>query len=483
MMMRSRLGLLGISLFAFTACLDVTIVNTALPSLQQFFAIPVVELQWATNIFTMVVSMMLIAAGKLGDRLGRKRVLYVGALFFGVGAAGAGMSREFSLFLFFRALQAIGASGAFVLSAALIGDLFEGKRRLRAIAVYGVVTGAGLMLGPAIGGVLIALLSWRWVFWINLPLIGAGFLLCWPGLHRVHSPLSSAKIDWIGFALLVGGLGGVLHGVIGGAEREWRSVTAWATLGGGIALLTGLVLRDLYRKCLKSWFWTAGAFAAVQNQLLRHFRYKHPRPFLALSIFKHRLISLAALSSALAGVGSSVFIFFDTLYLAEVRGLSAWEIGLMVAILPAGQGLFSILFPWLVQKCGLRGLLRMSIGSGIASAVLHRLLMGAETPMWLLLVPFALIGATWGITGPSMIGAVHEELAAKESGEAVGTLSTVWNVVGALLLAATAALFHAAVEARGFLGALQRSMDGIIAFAALICLLTIWNEKRGETSS
>jgi MFS family permease len=172
------IALFGVSLLAFTAFLDATIVNTALPFIQKALGANILQLQWIANIFTIILSMTMIAVGKLADHCGRKKIFYWGVILFAIAALGAGFSTAVAPLVFFRGLQALGASTIFITSAALLSDVFPEKERVRAISIYGGITGFGLMIGPFLGGILIGLFDWRWVFWINLPLIAIGLGLC-----------------------------------------------------------------------------------------------------------------------------------------------------------------------------------------------------------------------------------------------------------------------------------------------------------------
>jgi MFS family permease len=184
-------ALLGVSLLAFTGFLDATIVNTALPFIQTALKANILQLQWIANIFTIILSMTMIAMGKFADLWGRKKVFYFGVIIFSIAALGAGLSQTVEMLVFFRGLQALGASIIFVVSAALLSDIFPEHERVKAISIYGGVTGFGLMIGPFLGGILITILDWRWVFWINLPLIAVGLATCSFSLkdhpHEKHS--------------------------------------------------------------------------------------------------------------------------------------------------------------------------------------------------------------------------------------------------------------------------------------------------------
>ncbi len=438
-------ALLGVSLLAFTAFLDATIVDTVLPFIQTALQANILQLQWIANIFTIILSMTMIAVGKFADLWGRKRVFYCGVVIFGIAALGAGLSPSVEMLVFFRGLQALGASTVFVASAALLSDVFPERERVKAISIYGGVTGFGLMIGPFLGGVLVDLLNWRWVFWINLPLIAAGLAACSFSLKDYSREKHSVKIDWWGLIFLIFGLGSLMYGIIAGAQENWSSIAAWIFLGAGLVGLVLLIILDEYRK----------------------------NPLLDLHIFKDNLIVLAALSCALAGVVSTVFMFFDPLYLRILRGLSPLFIGLLIAVIPAAQALISFIFNQSVKWFGVANLLFISVIAAFLAVVLHRLIY-LDTPILFLILPFFLLGVNWGLSNASMITAVNQVVASREIGAAIGTISTIWNIVGSILLATSAAVFHSVEIHASFLPAFHSAINFNIAFAAIILAGTIW---------
>jgi EmrB/QacA subfamily drug resistance transporter len=437
-------ALLGVSLLAFTSYLDVTIVNTALPFIQTAFGVDVLHLQWVANIFTIILSMTMIATGKLADLWGKKRVFYWGVSFFAIAAFGAGISTSFDMLVAFRGLQALGASTVLVVSASLLTDVFPEKERVRAIGIYGGVTGFGLMIGPFLGGILVSLLGWRWVFWVNLPLIAIGLLGCSFSLRGVSQERHQTKVDWTGLFLLIFGLGTLMYGIVGGAESDWTSKWAWGSLGIGAIALIALVILDEKRKT----------------------------PLLDLPIFKKPLIVLASLSCSLAGVASTVFMFFDPLYLRNLRGLSPFLIGVMVAVIPAAQAIISFVFNRLVKHFGTMNLLFFSVIAAVCASILHRFIQ-EQTPLGFLIVPFFLLGINWGLSNAASITAINEVIAEKKISAAIGTIATIWNLVGSILLAFSTAAFHAVKEHGSFLDGFHGAIDLIIVFSVLVFFASI----------
>jgi len=445
-------ALLGVCLLAFTAFLDATIVNTALPFIQTALNANILQLQWIANIFTIVLSMTLIALGKFADLWGRKKIFYAGVFLFAIAAFGAGLSPNTEFLVLFRGMQSLGASAILVASTALLSNVFPEKERVRAISIYAGVTGFGLMIGPFLGGILISLLGWRWVFWINLPLIGIGLIACSFSL-KGHSPNKlSTRIDWMGLILLIFGLGSLLYGIISGAQTNWDSAGAWIWLGLGIIALIALLIID----------------SRSQNSLLD------------VHIFKKKLMILAALSCAFGGVVSTVFMFFDPLYLRVLRNLSPFLIGLLIAAIPAAQVIISFSFNRLERLFGTANLLFVSNSIAFLAVVLHRLFQ-METPLIFLVIPFFLLGINWGLSNAATMTAANQVIAIHEIGAAMGMIFTIWNLVGSILLAASTAVFHRTEVHTSFLPAFHSAIDFNIVFAAIVffgaCWVRIWLKK------
>lgn len=445
-------ALVGVCLLSFTAFLDFTIVNTALPFIQVALNADILQLQWIANIFPIILSMTMIATGKLADLFEPKYVFYTGVLLFAVAALGAGFSSTVWMLVLFRGLQALGAAVIFIVSATLISDVFPEKDRIHAISIYGGVTGFGLMIGPFLGGILIGLLSWKWVFWINIPLIAIGLSLCSFSLKGTSYEKHAVKIDWAGLFLLVFGLGALMYGIIEGAQTGWTSIVGWTFLVLGLASLCGLILLDK----------------------------KSKNPLLDLTIFRKKLIVLAAFSCSIAGIVSSVFMFFDPLYLRVVRDQSPYAIGLLIAAIPAAQAGMSFVFNRSVKLFGLPNLFLISVASAFISVVLHQFF-GENTPVLLLIFPFFLLGINWGLSNSAMITAVNEVISPQKIGEAIGTLATIWNIIGALFLAVSTAIFHASEVS--FLSGFHHMVYFNMSVVAIIFVLSIWTKMRIKARS
>lgn len=453
-MRRKNLALLGVALLLFTACFHFTGVGAALPFIQKTFQSDVLQLQWITSFFSVVMGMTMIAAGKLGDRFGRKQVLLLGSLLFGLASLGAGYSPSLEILMAFRVLQGIGASIIFIVSPALLSEVFPQSAQVRAISIYGAAMGLGLMLGPFVTGVLIEAFSWRWVFWINLPLILVALATSIFGLKGHASEKHRVRLDGWSLLLLTCGLGALMYGIITGAQSEWKSLASWGYLGTGSGVLLFLLILDMLRK----------------------------HPLLDLHIFKKQLIVLTTLSCAAAGIADTAFLFFDSLYLGNLRALSPLQVGLLVAVIPAAQVPVSFFFKSLLKWFGISTLLLLSVGIFGLSVILHQLI-ALHTPLLFLILPFGLLGVTWGLANVGYVTAVNQVIPARETGAALGTLATLWNLAGSLFLALSAAVFHAIELHSSFLPAFHGVVDFNTLFSVLLFVVAfgVWVQvKRKE---
>ncbi len=428
------LALIGISFLAFTAFLDFTGINAALPFIQKELSSNILQLQWVANISGLVLSSTMIAIGKCADRWGRKRIFYLGVLLFALGAIGSATSFTIEQLIFFRGIQGVGSSALFILSAALLTDVYPQDAYPKAAGIYGGITGVGLLVGPFFSGALIDLFSWRAFFWMTLPLLLIGWISSFFSLRSIDPERHPVKIPLFSLLLLTLGLASFIYGIV---------AADGAVILGGILCLALLLFLSLTQ----------------------------PHPLLDLKPFKNRMILLSFCSASIAGISSHVFLFFDPLYLENVRHLPAAAVGLFVVLIPLAQVPISFSFDFLLKKLGLANLFLISVGSGALAFFLHRLIQGG-TPLFLVAIPFLLLGIPWGVTNIGFITAINREIAPQRSAQSVGTVATAWNIIGALFLALSSVLFHK--NGPEFIPAFHAAIDLNIGFGALVLLLTLW---------
>lgn len=438
--MKKWFTLIGLSLLSFTVFLDYTIVTTALPFIKKDLNANVLQLQWVTNIFAMALSIFMIAAGKAGDLWGRKKVFYFAFVAFGVAAIAAANAHSIQWLIACRALQGFSAAIILTVGAALIPQTVAPEDHHQAIGIFSAINGAGLAIGPFLGGVLIALLNWRWVFWINIPIIIAGILLCAFTLKPDSRPDTKIKIDWLGVILLAIGLGCLIYGVILSEQVGWLNIWSWGNVVIGILAIILLL-------------W-------VENKV--------KQPLLDLTIFKNKLIVLAILFCISAAFISYVFVFFDSLYLQLMRKQGALVTGLSLLAIPMMQVAISLMFPRLTYRFGVSNLLFYGLIISCFTGVLH-MLFSPTISIFFILFTFILMGYTWGLANTGTLTVMSKSVSAEESGAAIGTVFTFWNLSGALALAVATVIFNRRETMTGFMS----GFHWMAGFSSLMMLLIL----------
>src|SRR3990167_6279625 len=178
---------IGIALLSFGCYLDYTIVNVALPTIQQQLHANLVTLQWVMNIYFLALCVLATVMGRCGDIYGRRRLFYTGVFIFAIASVLAGCAYNIHWLIIGRLLQGIGAAIVFPLGPSLLPQSFPEKDRGKAIAWFGSVGGIALALGPVLGGLIVSYFGWRWIFFINIPLIFLGFIFCFSVIQESKS--------------------------------------------------------------------------------------------------------------------------------------------------------------------------------------------------------------------------------------------------------------------------------------------------------
>jgi EmrB/QacA subfamily drug resistance transporter len=304
------LTLLVASLGAFMVLLDGSIVLVALPTIQSDLHAQLSDLQWTVDAYTLPFAALMLTAGTLGDRLGRKRVFLVGLVLFVIGSATCGFSTTFDVLIVGRVIQGLGAAGINTASLALLASTFpQPAERAKAIGIWTAVSGVALAAGPLVGGLLIQAFSWPAIFFINLPIGVAALALGIPRLVESSNP-DAKSIDRIGQVLVTSSLLCIVTGLIEGPSQGWGSGLIVGLFAGGAVLLI--------------------AFLAYETRA--------PEPLLPLTLFRKPSFSTACGSACLLGFIIVGVMFFMAQFFQEVQGTSALGAGLR--LLPLTLGIF-----------------------------------------------------------------------------------------------------------------------------------------------
>ena len=434
----------------FMVILDATVVNVALPTIQRHLSFSEQSLSWVLNAYTLMFGGFLLLGGRLADRLGRRRLFVVGIAVFSGASLICGLAQSEAMLLVARGAQGLG--GALVSPAALsiiLTTFAEGPERNRALAVWGAIAGAGGAIGLLLGGVMVEALTWRWVFFINVP-IGAALVALAPRIVPESRSGSVAR---------------------GGYDAEGAvSITL-----GTMALVFALIKAD-------SWGWASGrtlAGLAIAAALIATFvviERRHEEPLVPLGIFKIR--SLAASDAAMLVLAAALFgmFFFCTLYLQQVLGYSALKTGLLYmpfsVILIGGSATASRL----VDRFTPKPVLLTGLFISTAGFVLLTRVSGHGDYASHVLPAIVVLGAGLGLSFVPITISATNGVPASESGLASGLLNTTQQVGGALGLAILSSVSTSRVASALDSGspaslALTHGFKGAFIVAALLCAL------------
>ena len=320
---RVRLIFGALLLVLLLASLDQTIVSTALPTIVGDLG-GIEHLSWVVTAYLLSSTIAAPLYGKLGDLYGRKRLLQAAIVIFLIGSALCGIAQSMFQLIAFRALQGLGGGGLMVLTMAVVGDIVPPRERGRYQGLFGAVFGVSTVVGPLLGGFFVDRLSWRWIFYVNLP-IGAVALVVIATVFQARQAIERHRIDYLGTVVLAGALSGiVLFTSLGGTTYAWGSAPMVTTLAVGIALLV--------------------LFPFVEARAAE--------PILPLELFRNRVFTASSTVGLIVGLALFGSVTFVPLYLQVVKGHSPTESGLLMTPMMGGVLLSSIVSGNLISKFG-----------------------------------------------------------------------------------------------------------------------------------
>ncbi len=391
---RRRALVLAVNLGSFITILDISIVNVALPTMQAALRIDMAGLQWVVDAYALFLSAFMLSAGPLGDRYGRKRSWLAGVLLFTAGSALCGLADNLTALLIGRAVQ--GVAGALLVPGALslLTQAFpDPKERAQAIGIWASCNAISLIVGPMLGGVLVAHFSWQSIFLINLPVGALAIALgAWSITESAHP--EHAAFDPAGQALSVLWLGALTYGLIAAGEHGWAAPEAIAALA--IAVV-GLL-----------------AFLGVEHRAAR--------PILPLGLFRDAGFAITNFASFVLGFSAYSSLFFFSIYLQHVRGLSPLATGWQLAPQFAAAGLVSLVFGRLNLRFGLPRLMIAGFAF-IGAAMLGMTRFDLDTSYAVSGSLLVLLGLGTGLAVPSTSMAVMATVPRERSGMASATMN------------------------------------------------------------
>jgi len=336
------LAVLCVSLFVIV--MDNTIVNVALPTLARELDAGTSSLQWIVDAYTLVFAGLLLAAGGLGDRFGRKGALLAGLALFGAFSAAGAFASSTGQLISARAVMGVGAALIFPTTLAIVVNVFtEPRERAAAIGIWTAIAGVGVALGPISGGWLLEHFSWGSVFLVNVPVTVAGIVGTLVLVPRSRDP-RAPRLDLPGLALSIAGVTLLVWSLIEAPSHGWISATTIGGIAGAVALLSVFAWWEL----------------------------RTPAPLLDVHLFRNMRFTAASLAITLGFFALFGFIFLVTQYLQLVKGYSALQAGVRTLPFAIAMVVAAVSSPKVVQRIGTKvvvaaGLALMAGGFAIAS--------------------------------------------------------------------------------------------------------------------
>ncbi|MGG4343458.1 MFS transporter [Paenibacillus lautus] len=381
---------------------DVTVLNVALPTLSKELDAGTNELQWIMDSYLLVFSVLLLPAGSLGDRFGRKKMLFIGLIIFAITSLVAGFARTTDVLIVARAFMGVGGAIIMPLTFSILPTVFTPQEARKASAIWSASSGVGLLVGPLLGGFLIEKFSWGSIFFINVPIIAvvliAGYFLIPESKNE-----KAHRIDWLSMLLSCIGLGSLVYGIIESSRLGWGSLQVILTLCAGTLFIALFIVRQKFAK----------------------------EPMVNLSLFKHPLFTWATLAVCVIMFVLNGLLFFLTQYLQFTLDSNAYETGLRLIPFMAGMIVASLFSVRVASKLGTKwaiatGLLIMGIGLFLLSTI------DVQDSYGFVAIYLVIQGVGFGLALSPCMSAVMESLPRTEVGIGSAVNNTLRQVSSAL---------------------------------------------------
>jgi EmrB/QacA subfamily drug resistance transporter len=387
--------LLAVSVATFMLLLDITVVNVALPSIRQDLGASFTDLQWVVDAYALTLAALVLTAGSLADRLGRRRLFAGGLVVFSVASLLCALAPDATLLSLARALQGVGGAVLFAVSLALVAQEFPaGRQRGTAMGMYGATIGVAVAIGPLVGGALTDSVGWAWIFYLNVPVGVAALAVTQSKLRDSRNP-NATGVDWAGMATFSGALVLLVLALLRGNAEGWGSRLIVSLLAGSVTLLI--------------------AFVAIQRRV--------SEPMLPLGLFRRPSFTGVQLAAfTLSGSLLAMFLYL-TLYLQNYLGYSPLEAGLRYLPITLVAFLLGPVAGALLARVPARLLLSVGLGmTGVGLLLLSGIQTGSE---WTTLLGGLLVaGAGVGLLNPVIAAVAVSVVPKQHSGIAAGINDT-----------------------------------------------------------
>ncbi len=386
-----RWAILGVLVLGLlVVVLDNTVLNVALKTIadpQAGLGASQSQLEWAINSYTLVFAGLLFTFGVIGDRVGRKRMLMIGMLLFGLSSLISSYATDPVQLIWARAAMGLGGAAIMPQTLSIISNVFEPRERGKAIGMWAAAVGLGVAIGPVTGGLLLDHFWWGSVFLINVPVVAIALVAIAFMVPESKNP-EKTGIDWLGVLLSIIGLVLLTYGIIqGGDKNDWLAATVVGPIAGGLAVLALFVWHET--------------------------RVAHPA--LDVKLFRDPRLSASVSAIALGFFGMAGVFFFISIYLQSVRDYSPLQAGLLTLPFAAAQLIFSPRSASMVARFGAKAVTTAGL-IVVFVAILSYQFVGTDSPIWMLEISFFLQGAGMANVMPPATNAVMSVLPRERAG-------------------------------------------------------------------
>jgi EmrB/QacA subfamily drug resistance transporter len=411
---RKRLILLATILGSMIAFVDTSVVNVALPAIQDDLGGGLLGQQWVANAYLLTEGALLLVGGSLGDVYGQRRVFIAGLIAFAVFSAMCALAPSVELLVAGRALQGAAAAALVPMALALITTTFGQEERGKAIGMWTAWSGVGVAIGPLIGGQLVDLGSWRFIFAINLPLVAVTLALA-VAVIPVVGKRSDRRLDLVGAALCSVSVGAMIFGLLQQPTEGWGALTVMLPLALGAALFAWFLLHE----------------------------WRSPRPMLPLGLFRRRNFAVGNLETFAMYAGIGLLFFYLVIYLQQVAGFSALKAGVAMMPVTLLMLFFAGYFGGLADRLGPRAF--MTAGPLIGAVGLALLLrLDSDVDFWIdLLPPLLLFSLGLAMTVAPLTATVLGDVDELDAGIASGANNAIARLAGMIGIAVVGVLIAA----------------------------------------
>ena len=409
---KNWIGITALCIFAFIIFMDVTIVGNAIPTIQKYFHASTDSMQWLLLALFLTYSSLMLIFSKISEYVGLRKLLYTSFVLFAFASLGAGLSESIGILILFRFLQGL-SSSTLCLIPALIAQNCPPEKQAQGIGLFTTMGGIGVGIGPIIGGFLVQYISWRWVFFINIPCVIISLTTCLLTVTELKHEKPTTRFDWLGSLLLTTFLSSLV--LISAQGHQW----GWASP----------VLKILYILCAVSLL----AFIFVESKV--------KDPIMHLNFLLDHIFISAILIGIVGGVVLGVCLFYDPIYNQVIRDFSPVSSGLLLAIVSVMMIIMTPITVYITNKYGAKFGCVLVLIYAMICIFIHTQY-GINSSVFYSILAMIFLGLAWCAANISPMTALIQAVPTRNQASAIGVYGTSWNLGSCVGLGISSVIFY-----------------------------------------